>query len=399
MSKRTYLLKLCTALVTAVCLADLSAPAVAQLAPTRPGYAIQYQIDDAWVGPIGLLGAAELMAGSFQYDASFNSLLQVRTVGLNAGPVSAPLYTQPLLDPPAAGTFAGSAIATDGSHVLTAQTGYPASPEGLFPGRLLLTDLTDASTSSLDVPGNWDMEVAGGAFYVTAAAGAATGLADNGYSGLYQLARTGGTLTGLNLIVDTGAPSGAVAADGDGNLVFSLGGNSALLQGGLNDLYRLTADQVAVGVAAGPLAGLSSSAADRLITGSVLGAAAQPFLGSLVPEDGSVFASLSDVVFGPEGTLIVGLSGYLYDDQFNFTGVAGLGLLLDVTDQGGDFSATVRDILYTNATDGGGSLAFRASDNTLWVSTDGHLYGLAVPEPATLLLFLCTLGLLRRRRA
>jgi len=371
----------------------------AALTPARPGYAIKHQINGAGVGPIDLVSDSELIAGSFTYDTSFNSMLAVKPVALNSGPVGSTIYTQSLLDPPATSTHAGGVVSTDGTYALSGQTGTPADGNGLFPGRICLTTLTGGATSTLDVPGNWDATSANGSFYITAAAGTTSGLGDNGYSGVYQAQQTTGTLTEINLVLDTGAPSGTVVGDSAGNLAFSLGGVSALLGGGLNDLYRLTSTQVANGVAAGTTTGLAGSAADRLITGSALASAADPFFSSQIPAGGSIFTGISDIVFAGNGDLIVGMSGYIYDDGWQWVGTAGLAMLIDVTNNAGDYSANVSNILYTNTTDGGGSLAYRSSDTTLWVSTDNNLYGVNVPEPGTLaLLGLGMIGLVRSSR-
>lgn len=368
----------------------------AGLTPTKPGYAIKHQINGAWVGPIDLVSDSQLVAGSYSYDASYNSFMNIAPVALNGGPIGSAVYTQPAM--PSGSTYAGGALATDGSYALSGQTGSPPDSNGLYPGRMFLTRISDGATSSLDVAGNWDTTARSGNFYLTAAAGTATGLDDNGYSGLYQVQQTGDTLTSLNLVLDIGAPSGMIVDDAAGNMVFSLGGNSALLGGGFNDLYRLTAAQVATGVAAGDTIGLAGSAADPLITGSALAAAAGSFFSTQVPSGGSLFLGLSDIVFGPEDNLIVGMSGYVYDSGFQWVRTIGTALLLDVTEDNGDYSATVADMLYTNTSDGGGSLAYRVSDSTLWVSADGNLYGVNVPEPVTAVMFgLTSIGLLRRR--
>jgi len=363
---------------------------------TKPGYAIKHQINGAWVGPIDLVSDSQLVAGSYSYDASYNSFLNVAPVALNAGPVGSTIYTQTAM--PIGSTFAGGFLATDGTYALSGQTGSPAG--GLYPGRAFLTQLSDGATSTLDVAGNWDGTARSGNFYLTAAAGTATGLGDNGYSGLYQVQQTGGAPNSLNLVMDTGAPSGMVVDDAAGNMVFSLGGVSALLGGGFNDLYRLTAADVAAGVAAGDTTGLDGSTADPLITGSALAAAANSFFSTQVPEGGSIFLAMSDIVFGPEDDLIVGLSGYVYDASWQWVGTIGTALLLDVTENNGDYSATVADSLYSNTSDGGGSLAYRDIDSTLWVSADGNLYGVNVPEPTTaIMLSLAAIGFARRRRS
>lgn len=368
----------------------------AGVSPAKPGYAIKHQIDGAWVGPIDLVSDSQLAAGSNSYDASYNSFMNIVPVALNGGPVGSAVYTQPAM--PSGSTYAGGALATDGTYAFTGQTGGPADANGLYPGRMFLTRLSDGTTSSLDVAGNWDVTARSGDCYLTASAGTTTGLGDNGYSGLYQVQRTGGTLTGLNLVLDTGAPSGMIVDDAAGNMVFSLGGTSAQLGGGFNDLYRLTAAQVAAGVAAGDTTGLAGNAADPLISGSALAAAADAFFSTQIPSGGSIFLGMSDIVFGPDDDLIVGMSGYVYDSAFQWVNTIGTALLLDVTEDNGDYSATVADMLYTNTSDGGGSLAYRASDSTLWVSADGNLYGLNVPEPATLtLLGLAVMGIVPRR--
>ncbi|MHC4444138.1 MAG: PEP-CTERM sorting domain-containing protein [Planctomycetota bacterium] len=367
----------------------------ASLTPAA-GYQIKHQINSVFTGPIDMVSDGQLVTGTTAYTPEYDSLLEVRTVDLDAGPMNPVIYTQTTL--PSGSTYANWYASTDGDYVLTGQTGYPANAQGLTPGRTFLTKLSDGSTAMLDVAGNFDAASASGQFYMTASAGTATGLSDNGYSGLYQVERSAGTLTGLNLLLDTGAPSGIVAGNGSGDLAFSLGGVSAKLTGSYNDLYLLTADQVADGVAAGQTTGVSGNAADPLISATELNAATASFFNQQTPSGGSVFASMSDMIFDKNGDLILSMSGYVYDSGSNWVGTIGMGMLLDLAGTAGNYSATVSDILYTNASDGGGFLAYRGSDDVLWVSTDGNLYGLTVPEPATLtLLLLGGLGIIARR--
>lgn len=370
-------------------IAFAASSALAGLTP-GPGYQVQHQINNAFVSSIDHVSDTQLVG------TAFSATQDVVAVGLNNGPVSGPLYTQPAL--PGGSTFGGGFVATDGTYALTGQTGFPADAQGLYPGRVFLTNLSNGSSTSLSAAGNYDGVAAGGEFYITGAAGTPSGLIDNGSSGIYRVERSGGTLTNLNLVLDTGAPSGIVGGDSTGNLVFSLGGASPLLAGAANDLYRLANTQVATGVANGAATGLPGSAADKLITGAALSAAVSSFFNANKPAGGSIFTSVSDLVFDQNGDLFVAMTGVLFDQNFNYAGVIGQGLLLDVSDVGANYAASVVRTVYTHTTSGGGSLTYRASDNTLWVSDGGHIYAIAlVPEPAAAAMLLLALPLLRRQ--
>ncbi len=362
------------------CLVASFVPGLARAGLTPgPGYQVQYQINGAHVSAIDRVSDTQLAA------TVFNGIQDVTTVALNNGPVGPTIYTQPAL--PSGLTFGGGFIAADGTYALTGQTGYPPDAQGLTPGRLFLTRLSDGTTSELGVAGNFDAATVGGEFYVTAAAGTATGVSNNGAGGIYQVQRTGGTLGGLHLIIDTGTPSGLVAGDSAGNVAFSLGGVSPTLGGGFSDLYRLSSAQIASALSGGPTTGLPPGAADKLINGTALFNAAEPFFSAHTPAGGSVFPALSDLLLMPSGDIIVGLTGILFDKDSGFAGSVGQALLLDVTSNGADYSANVAGIVYTHDENGAGSLAYRESDATLWVSDAGNLYALSlVPEPGTLLL-------------
>lgn len=346
----------------------------------RPGTHLRSHISGAGVAGIDFVSDSSLVA------ARYSSTLDLHRIALDTGPVGPAFYTQPAF---ATGlTFGGAAVATDGTFVLSGQTG--SVPAGqLFPGRVFLTPLAGGASTEWNVPGNYDFAQGAGNFFLTAAAGAATGLVGDGSSGVYLLEQSGGTITGLNLVIDTGTASGLVAADSGGAVVFSLGGFSGLVPGGPNDLYRLTSAEVAQAAADGQTTGLPGSAADRLIAGTALKTAVTPLFQPYVPEGGYVSSYISDLLFDANGDIIIGMSGYVFDrpDAVWASRVVGAGLLLDVTTNGDDYAASVARLLYTNDTDGGGSLAYRSSDQTLWISASGDIYGLSlVPEPSMLAL-------------
>lgn len=371
------------------CITGVLAEVASAITPGS-GYQVPYQINNANVAAIDRASDSQLAA------AAFSATQDVKTVALNSGPVGPTLYTQPTL--PSGLTFGGGFIASDGAYALTGQTGSQPSG-GVFPGRLFLTHLSDGSSTALNLPGNYDATANNGNYYVTAAAGTATGLGSNSSSGLYQVQRTGGTLTGLNLILDTGGPSGSVVGDSAGNLAFSLGGPSASLNGDFNDVYRLSSTQVAAGVADGATTGLPASAADALVSGSAVSAAAAPFFDSHTPAGGAVFSGISDLIFNSNGDLIIGLSGFVYDSGFNFQGSIGEGLLFHINNNAGDYSGTFNRVVFSNDASGAGSFAYRASDNVLWVADGLNIYGIAAaPEPACLMLLTMALPLLGRRR-
>jgi hypothetical protein len=334
------------------------------LVPTGPyPLAPIYQSQIPGIGPLGLVTPGttlSALAGS-----------NVITVGLPGPTPSAPLYTQPatLAGGPA---FPGGFAPSDGSYILTGATGPFL---GLtFAGAAYLTPAAGGATSTLTVNGIFDATQRNSTFYASATHGPdnhgdSTGLYGGMYgSGIYALERSGGTLTGLDLLFDTGTYSGAVAADPQtGDVYFALGGLSATLTGhphDYNDLWVLKAADIAAATGPGVISPLSADYVASIGTGF---------------NDG-----INGLVFDPAGRLLVGLTDY-----------TGLGI-----DRIARFDVDRSNPAdYTSTYAGTVAEATRSDVRILDFVLDGDTLRItATPEPGTGLLLLAGLALSRLRR-
>jgi len=379
----------------------LALSAVGQVTP-GDNYRIVFQWQDVDLDQLGLVTDTQLI-GTKVSTLSFSPFQQVANlyrVDIEDQAVGPAFYTQPLLGPSSA-TFAGL-MTTNGQFTLTGQTGnridLPGEDDdGLFAGNIFLTDNTTGATSTLNVPGNFSATVSGNDFFLSAAAGIARGLGDNANSGIYRVTHSGtvpGQIDSLDLILDTGSPSGAVGGDVSGNLAFALGGGSSTINGGgFNDIYYLSSQQVQETITVSTA--LVGSDADRLLTQSDLLGVAGSFFSSIRPasaEPSADFLSISSLLFDQDDHLIVGLSDFFSDSNFNFHGSAGMVLKFDLVDVAGDRQAVFAEMIFSDPFGSIGSLAYRASDGMLIASTPNaafgrDLVGIAVPEPTSMLFF------------
>lgn len=349
-------------------LLTLIAPAVALAQPLHSDgrYVLNpiYDSQAPGLGPIGLVSSATTLAGLTGRN--------VVTVPLPAESPSPPLFTLPdtIGGAPA---FPAAFCVSDGAYILTAQSGPPSG--ATFAGEAYLSPAGGGTTTVATINGPYDATLRGGSFVVSAAHGAdsfgdATGVYGGIFgpyqgNGLYALSVSGGSITGLDLLFDTGAYSGAVAADpATGDLYFALGGNSATLGGapaGYNDIWVIKAADIAAAIGPGAVSPVSADYVASIgFSDFITGFAFDPAGGLLV--------GLTDFGFGPDRIV-------RYDiDASNPADYAGTSSGAVVT--GADASVRILD--------------FVLDGNVLRVT--------AIPEPATLVLLIGGLALRRARR-
>lgn len=385
----------------------LASGAAAQLT-VSPGYKVFNQTVNAGVGDIALSSDNTLITGTSNFVQGFpdpfQQTLTLREFTLPGGPLSDPgFFTTSVFDP--AGSAFNGFISSNGTQTLTGQTGS-SDGNGLFQGRITLVNETTSAADTLDVAGNFSATSTGGDFFLNAAAGTATGVADNGNSGIYKVETSGDTITGLNLVLDTGAPSGSIGSDAAGNLVFALGGASSTITGNFNDIFYLP-EADASSALTSPVSGVSTGSVLPLISFNDILVAASSFFNASRPASASAandFVSIGDIVFDENGDLIIAVSDFYFDASFNFVGSAGAALLFDLEDDGlGGVTASFLQTIYTDATGSAGNLAYRESDGALIVangnaSSGTDVFVIAVPEPTTALMGLALGGLLLARR-
>lgn len=313
-----------------------------------------YQSQMPGIGPIGSVTSGTTAAALVGN--------QVKTVALPGGPASAPLFTLP-------GTvggfpaFAGGFAVSDGSHILTGQTGGFSSTGAA--GELYLTPVAGGSTQTFAMDGNYDATVRGGNFYASGAHGTdahgdTTGIYSGLFgpyrgSGIFGISRSGGSITGLDLLFDTGAYSGALAADPlTGDIYFALGGESGTLSGGMfNDLWVLKAADVAAAHGSGTISALSVDYVGNIGTG--------------------FDEFITGMDFDPSGALLVGLNG-----QFSPSGLDRIVRFSLIRSNPLDYSTAGTSVVAIGSDPTVRILDFFYDDGTLRLS--------AVPEPASLLL-------------
>ncbi len=365
---------------------------------------VQHTITDVSPRDIDVVDSNTLIAAfdrfvHFNGDPfEFDETIDIKSIALNNGPVSPAIGTQSVFGP-GESTFGGSFVATDGAVAIHGQTTNFAG--SFAPGKIFLTNINTGATNEMDVAGNTDATSEGGSLYLSAAATTTTGLADNGFSGIFLVENTGASPTGLNLIIDTGAPSGQVSGIGGGDLIFALGGNSIALQGGFNDLYLLQSEDIDTALAAGQTNGITPAAADRLIDGPTLRAAIIDFANTHRPsgsEPASDFLGISDIESDNAGNLFVSLTNFYSNSNFELLGSVGALLQLTIYDTP-DATAQITQILALRDDGGIGDLAYNPADDVLWVVAGDDLIGLSnVPEPgmAALLLLVAPVAVTRR---
>lgn len=351
-------------LLVVACFAALTASTKASSLVPTGGYSLSpiYPSQIPGIGPVTVVTPGTT-AGALVGN-------RVVTVSLPAGPASPPLFTLPATVG-GSSAFAGGFAASDGAYILTGQTGAYLGPT--FAGEAYLTPAGGGPTNSHTVNGIFDATARNSAFYVSAAHGPddhgdSTGVYGSYFgNGIYSLDRSGGGITGLDLLFDTGAYSGALAADPfTGDIYFALGGLSNTLVGAphdYNDLWVLKAADIAAAAGHG-----------------VISPAAADYVASI----GTGFNDgINGLAFDPAGSLLVGLS--------DFTGTG-----LDRIVRYGVNRSNTADYLGTFA----GTVA-EGSDSSVKIldfALDGDtLRVTAIPEPGTLALLLAASIAFRRR--
>lgn len=351
----------------AACAEAARAAAIVATGPYAVDPIYRSQVVD--IGPVGVVTPGATLAA-----VAGN---QVVTVGLPGHGASPALFTLPPTVGGAA-AFPGGFAVSNGTYILTGQTG--AYTGTTFAGEAYLTLVGGGATNTRPVNGIFDATPRGGSFVVSAAHGPDDhGNTTASYAGpfgsyvgngIYALELTGAAISGLDLLFDTGAYSGAVAGDAvSGDLYFALGGDSATLAGaphGYNDIWVLKAGDIAA--AAG---------------GGVIGPAVVDYVASI----GTGFNDgISGMAFDPAGRLLVGLT------DFTAVGIDRI-VAFDVNrSNAGDYLSTFAGTVAEGTGSGVRMFDFALDGNVLRIS--------AVPEPATGVVFAVVgLAAWRRRRA